>query len=137
MSEIVQYFKEIPPFTRYFISSVFISSFAMTYKLLSPYTMILDFSAVFKKLQIWRLVTTFLYAGPFSQSFLFSLVMIYFTLRRCEEFYKTKYPEFATMVLFNMLAVCFYSFIYGDVMVLHDAFVFSLMYIWCKQQPDM
>lgn len=78
-----------------------------------------------------------MFAGPFSQSFLFSLVMIYFTLRRCEDYFKTRYPDFVVLVLFNMLAVCFYAAIYGDYMVLHNPFIFSLTYVWCKLEPDL
>jgi hypothetical protein len=66
MSEIAAFYKSIPPFTRYFMTGVFALSFAMTYKIMSPYSMLLDFPSVFKKLQIWRLFTTFLFAGPFS-----------------------------------------------------------------------
>ena len=35
-----------------------------------------------------------------------------------------------------MLAVLFYSFIYGDYYILHAPFVFSLNYVWCKLEPD-
>ena len=44
--------------------------------------------------------------------------MAYFTLRRIEELYKEKYPDFAVLILFNMVAVAFYAFIYGDHYVL-------------------
>jgi hypothetical protein len=35
-----------------------------------------------------------------------------------------------------MFACLFYSIIYGDYMILHVQFVFSLMYVWCKLEPD-
>ena len=136
MSELADYYKSIPPFTRYFITGVFVMSFGMTYQLISPYSMLLDETA-YKKLKVWKFVTTFMFAGPFSQSFLFSLIMIYFTLRRAEEYFKNKNADFAVLILFSMVATWFYSYIYGNVMVLHNSFVFSLMYVWCKLQPDL
>ena len=42
-------YKEIPPFTRYFMTVTFAPSFGMTYKLLNPYHLLLDFEMVFKK----------------------------------------------------------------------------------------
>ena len=66
MSEIMEFYKSIPPFTRYFMTGVFALSFMITYKMVSPYSILLDFSLVFKKLQLWRLFTCFLFAGPFS-----------------------------------------------------------------------
>ena len=65
MSDLKQYYMEIPPFTRYFITGVFVMSFGMTYGLINPYSMLLD-ETVIKKLKIWKFVTTFLFAGTFS-----------------------------------------------------------------------
>lgn len=109
----------IPPFTRYFITSVFVTSFGMTYKLINPYYLILE-PSVIKKLQIWRFFTSFIFAGSFSQSFLFSIIMMYFTIRRCEEHFKNKNADFALLVIFMMFACLFYSLIYGDYMILHN-----------------
>jgi hypothetical protein len=62
--------------------------------------------------------------------------MMYFTLRRCEEFFKTRYPDFTVLIIFNMFAVALISFLYGDYLALNASFVFSLMYVWCKLEPD-
>lgn len=101
------------------MTAVFIASFGMTYSILSPYQLILDFHYVYSKFHLWRIFTTFIFAGKFSQSFLFSIITMYFTMRRCEEYFKTKYPDFVVLLLFNMFAVCFYAYIYGDYMILH------------------
>ena len=61
---------------------------------------------------------------------------MYFTVRRCEEYFKGRSAEFAVLLLFNMFMCLFYSLIYGDYMILHNQFVFSLMYVWCKLEPD-
>lgn len=136
MDDLLSFYKEIPPFTRYFMTAVFIASFGMTYSILSPYHLILDFHYLFSKFHLWRIFTTFIFAGKFSQSFLFSMITMYFTMRRCEEHFKTKYADFVVLILFSMFAVCFYAYIYGDYMILHQPFVFALMYIWCKLEPD-
>lgn len=135
MSEIAEYFKSIPPFTRYFMSGVFLMSFGMTYKLANPMWFILEPNVIWK-LQLWRLFTTFMFAGPFSQGFLFSIMMIYFSCSKIEEHFKNKSAEFMTLVVLTGLICIFYSFIYGDYMVMHSPFMFSLMYIWCKLEPD-
>lgn len=118
MSEIKQAYMEVPPFTRYFITAVFCTSFGLTYRLLNPYLLLLE-PNVIKKLQLWRFLTTFIFAGSFSQSFLFSMIMMYFTCRRIEDHFKGKQADFAVLILFNMFACLFYSMIYGDYMILH------------------
>ena len=137
MSDLRQMFMEIPPFTRYFMSSVFLLSFGMTYKLINPYHLLLDFGLLFKKFHIWRLLTPFLFAGTFSQSFLFSLVMMYFMLIRTEQLFKNKYGDFMTLVLFLMFTTMLFSWIYGNYMVLHSPFIFAMMYVWCKMEPNV
>ena len=136
MDDLLRYYKEIPPFTRYFMTATFLLSFGMTYKLIGPYYLILDFELLFKKFHLWRLLTPFVFAGPFSQSFLFSLVMTYFMLVRTESLFKTRYADFMTLCLFLMFAVTLFSWIYGNHFILHDQFIFALMYVWCKMEPN-
>lgn len=137
MSDLMQMYKEIPPFTRYFMTSVFLLSFGMTYKLINPYHLLLDFGLVCKKFHLWRLLTPFLFAGTFSQSFLFSLVMMYFMLVRTESLFTTRYADFMTLILFLMASTMLFSWIYGSHMVLHDPFIFAMMYVWCKMEPNV
>ena len=66
MSELKEYYTSIPPFTRYFMTVVFFSSFGLSYGLIKPDHIILDFEKVFKSFQIWRIFTNLVYAGKFS-----------------------------------------------------------------------
>ena len=136
MSDLSSYYNSIPPFTRYFVTAVFASSFAMTYKILSPYSFILDYQLLFKKLHLWRFFTTFLFAGPFNPNFIFTMLTCYFSLVRCEEYFKGKAAKFMTLVVFLMVTVALYAAIYGNSMVLHGSFVSAMMYTWCKHDPN-
>jgi Derlin-2/3 len=82
-------FMAVPPFTRYFLTSVLATSFGLTYGMINPYYMLMT-DSVIKKLQVWRFLTTFIFAGPFNQGFLFTIIMMYFTCRRIEEYFKGK-----------------------------------------------
>jgi len=142
MDNVKKFFNEIPPFTRYFVTGTFLLSMFMTYKVISPYSLILDYEAVFspwkswKNIQIWRLVTTFMFAGSFGPAFLFKMMMCYFTAKRVDEQFKTQAKELLTLLLFCAFTIMVYSFIYGETMVLHGSFLFSLMYVCCKLDPD-
>jgi Derlin-2/3 len=70
---------KILPVTRYYLGGTLLMSFCMTYRIISPYVLFLDFPSVFYQGQIWRLVTTFFFAGGFSMNFLFAMMMIYYT----------------------------------------------------------
>ena len=52
MEGIKEAYFAIPPVSRYYISLVFLQSFAVTYKLINPYYLILDFDKVLGSLQV-------------------------------------------------------------------------------------
>ena len=81
--------KRIPPVTRYSLGLTLLLSFCCTYSILSPYSLILDWTAVFQG-QVWRIITTFFFVGPFSMSFLFGMMMIYYSMKTIEEYFGDK-----------------------------------------------
>ena len=134
-NDFITWFKQFPVFTRTFTSLVFFTSLLSTYGILNPYHLVLVFEKVFK-LQIWRLFTTFIYAGTFNPSFLFTMMMAYFTANRVDEAYKNKPAELLTMLTFCAFCVMIYSLIYGNAIVLHNSFVFALVWVVCKLDPE-
>jgi Derlin-2/3 len=75
----MKFIRQVPPLTRYMVGGTFMISLGMTYKLLNPYNMVLVYENVFKNFHIWRLLTTFMFAGSFGPGFLFAILMAYFT----------------------------------------------------------
>ena len=53
MNDIKEAYFSVPPISRYYMTAVFVLSFSMTYKILSPYSLILDFEAVFYRFQVY------------------------------------------------------------------------------------
>merc|ERR1712046_34632 len=90
MDELKAGYMSVPPFTRYFMTSVFLLSFGMTYKMIDPYSLLLMFDKLWR-FQLWRLITPYLFVGPFSQSFLFAMISMYMFLRRIEDLHQHKY----------------------------------------------
>ena len=62
--------------------------------------------------------------------------MMYFSLSKIEEYFKNKAAEFMTCIMFVSFFSILFAFIYGDYMVMHQPFLFALMYVWCKLVPD-
>jgi len=112
-------------------------SFCMTYSIISPYKLFLDFPSVFYQGQIWRLITTFFFAGGFSMNFLFAMMMIYYTFSQVESHFKNKESELATMLLFNAVTGIIYGWLASEFMVMQSPYVFSVLYVWSKLVPDL
>jgi hypothetical protein len=47
MDQIKEAYMAIPPISRYYITLVFLESFATTYKIVNPYLLLLDFDKIF------------------------------------------------------------------------------------------
>eukprot|EP00347_Sterkiella_histriomuscorum_P011224 403373270 len=104
--------------------------------MLNPYSIMLDLEKTFYSVQLWRLITTYCFAGTFSMNFIFTMLMLFYTFKACEESYAQKYPEFVWMLVFNAFATFVYSWIYGNHFFLMSAFEFSVLYVFCKNEPD-
>ena len=76
----------IKPVTRYYLGITLFFSFAMTYAIIPGDKLILDWHSVFHG-QIWRVLTTFFVVGPFSMSFIFGMLMVYYSLSSMEEYF--------------------------------------------------
>jgi len=108
----------------------------MTYGIISPYSLLLDWTAVFQG-QVWRIVTTFFFVGPFSMPFLFGMMMIYYTISSIEEYFgRDKQADLGTMLVFNALVGLVYAYLANDYTVMQNPFLFSIIYVWSKFVPD-
>jgi hypothetical protein len=49
------------------------------------------------------LLSAYAFAGPFSMNFIFTMMMLVYSFKGCETYYKDKYPEYAMLLLFNYI----------------------------------
>jgi hypothetical protein len=133
-----QWFNSIPRVTRTLLSTVFVTTCLTQFGLLSPYTLILDYSAVVDKWQLWRLVTSTLFAGKFSFGFVMSLYFLSNFGGKVElsDRFANSPHDFITFVVFIILVIASIAlFITGQVMTL-PSFTFALLYYWSRCEPE-
>lgn len=80
-----QWYAEIPIVTRTFLTLSTITALAVTFDLLSPLSLYLNYGLVFGEGQVWRLGTSFLFFDRISVNFVFHVYFLYFYCRRLEE----------------------------------------------------
>ncbi len=135
MEDIKTYLRQIPPVTRYYMSATLLLSFCVTYQIIPNYQVYLIFDLV-RQGQIWRILTTYFFAGGFSMNFLFAMMMIYWAVSNIEKHYEGRAPDLATLLLFNALTVMIFGWLASEYMMLQSSYVFSLLYVWTKLVPD-
>ena len=108
---------QVPPVTRYFTGLTFLLSFCMTYQIISVYKLFLIFEDVGHG-QIWRIFTTYLFAGPFSMNFLFAMMMNYWAVNNIEKHFQNREGDLATLLIFNAMTTMFFGWLASEYMVL-------------------
>ncbi|KAF9486193.1 DER1-domain-containing protein [Pholiota conissans] len=83
MDQLIAEIKKIPPVTRFLVASSLGVTVPVLMKLVSPYSIVFFRPLVTKKLQIWRLYTSFFLGGD-GLAYLFDLVMLYRTANDIE-----------------------------------------------------
>jgi Derlin-2/3 len=136
MDDFKAYIRQVPPVTRYYMGTVLLLTFCVTYKIVSPYDVLLDWSKVWNNYQVWRIITSFFFAGGFSMPFIFVMMMIYWGMNSVEKHFEGRQADLATLLAFNAVVILFYAWLADMSLVMQDKYVFSLIYVWSKLVPD-
>jgi hypothetical protein len=136
MEDIKKYIKQVKPVTRYYMGLCFLMSFCVTYKIVSVFAVLLDWKEVWNNYQVWRIFTSFFFAGGFSMSYIFTMMMIYWGINSIETYFDKRQADLATLLFFNAFVALFFAWLADDCLVMQDKFIFSLIYVWSKLVPD-
>ncbi|KAJ3299383.1 Derlin 1 [Borealophlyctis nickersoniae] len=103
LAEITDFFKAIPPITRFLFSALFFTSVAAQIGIVSPWQLLLIPDFVYRKFQLWRLVTCYLW-NPLGFAFLMNLYFIYTQSRDLETgLFAGRKADYVFFLLFSML----------------------------------
>ncbi|XP_040859468.1 derlin-3 isoform X4 [Ochotona curzoniae] len=95
-------FLQVPAVTRAYTAACILTTAAVQLELLSPFQLYFNPHLVFRKLQVWRLVTNFLFFGPLGFSFFFHMLFVFRYCRMLEEgSFRGRTADFVFMFLFG------------------------------------
>ncbi|XP_020833320.1 derlin-3 isoform X5 [Phascolarctos cinereus] len=101
-------FWQVPAVTRAYTAACVLTTAAVQLELITPFQLYFNPDLIFRKFQVWRLVTNFLFFGPLGFSFFFNMLFLF--------------------QLFGLLASLFF---------LGQAFTIMLVYVWSRRNPDL
>jgi hypothetical protein len=64
------------------------------------------------------------------------MMMNYYTINNIEKHFENKEAELATLLIFNAITSIFFGWLASEFMIMQTTFVFSIMYVWSKLEPD-
>lgn len=137
---IQDWFKSIPLITKGFLVSTLLSGALLSFGMISPMDLVFVWPLVKNKFNVWRLFTSFIYAGPFSFNFAMHTYVLY---ENCKRYEANPFntgaggtsADFLWMLLVTMGILLVIAF-YFDLMVLSEPILYVIMYVWSRREPD-
>eukprot|EP00744_Colponema_vietnamica_P008446 GILI01012049.1.p1 GENE.GILI01012049.1~~GILI01012049.1.p1 ORF type:complete len:240 (+),score=39.34 GILI01012049.1:75-794(+) len=135
MSFIEEWFKDIPPITRTYMTLSFLTTAACALELVSPLSLYFNFKLIFQKYQIWRLFTNFWFFGLFGLDFLFHLFFLVRYSRLLEEnSFRGRTADFVYMLLLGAASMTLVA-PFLDINFLGSSLAFMMVYVWARRNP--
>jgi len=141
-SDIQDWFKSIPLFTRCWFGGSVIFSLIGRFRLVHPYWFIITWESFVTKFQIWRPITALLYyhvpGTRYQVSFhwLIILYWLYSYSKRLETgVFDGRPADYLFMLLFNLTLSTMTS-LFLNIIIMMDQMVLSVVYVWCMINKD-
>ncbi|KAF1891812.1 hypothetical protein Lal_00031621 [Lupinus albus] len=132
------YYRSLPPVSKIYGVTCLMTTAAYYLQLYDAWNIALDYGLVFKRFQVWRLITNFFFLGPFSLPFAVRLIMIAkygVSLERGP--FDKRTADYVWMFIFGALSLL----VMAAVPFLRSPFmgtslVFMIAYIWGREFPN-
>lgn len=136
MTEITDWFRSLPVFTRYWFGLSVVFPILGRFRLVSPQYLVLTYDLFVRKFQIWRPVTA-VFFYPMGFHYLVNLYFLYTYSIRLETGLFDGHPaNYLFMLLFNWICIVIVALL-SDLMLLMDPLVLSVLYVWCQLNKDV
>jgi Derlin-2/3 len=135
--DIVSWYMEIPPVSRVYFTSAFLTTTCCAIEVINPYDLYYSSELIFAG-QIWRIISPFLFFGLFSIDFMFNM---YFLLRHCRQLeegdFRGRPSQFILMILFGIGMICCMTPFLHSHNFLGSALTFMMSYVWGRRNEDV
>ncbi|XP_073079068.1 derlin-3 isoform X2 [Manis javanica] len=130
-------FLQVPAVTRAYTAACVVTTAAVQLELLSPFQLYFNPHLVFRKFQVWRLVTNFLFFGPLGFSFFFNMLFVFRYCRMLEEgSFRGRTADFVFMFVFGGVLMILLGLL-GSLFFLGQALTAMLVYVWSRRSPQV
>nr|GEZ07781.1 derlin-1 [Tanacetum cinerariifolium] len=132
------FYHSLPPITKAYATVCVAATTLATLKLLPIYYIALVYGEVFYRLQVWRLVTNFIFLGPFSINFGIRLLMILrYGVQLENGPFNRRTADFLWMMIFGAATLLVLAALpFFETFFMGVSLVFMLLYVWSREFPN-
>lgn len=140
MSDFQTWYKQVPIFTRMWLTGTLAFSLLARFGIIPAHYLILQQVGVFQKLQLWRPMTAVLFY-PLNPNtgfhFMMNCFFLYHYSKQLEtDQFKQKPGDYFYLLFFNWI-LCLLIGLLMNLPLLMDPMVLSVLYVWCKLNKDV
>ena len=134
---IEDWYRGLPKVTRGYMTAAMGTTVLVQLELLAPTLLFLDFEAVGTQLEVWRLMTNFVFFGGFGMPFCFSML---FLVRYGRELEAKRFEGRASDFLWCLMGIGLIqiavAFVMGSMPFLSSAMLSSIVYLWSREYSE-
>eukprot|EP01126_Amoeba_proteus_P027344 TRINITY_DN2713_c0_g1_i3.p1 TRINITY_DN2713_c0_g1~~TRINITY_DN2713_c0_g1_i3.p1 ORF type:complete len:231 (-),score=20.95 TRINITY_DN2713_c0_g1_i3:70-762(-) len=134
--DLEQWWRSLAPVTKYLFAGTFVLTLAAHFRLINSMYLILDWNSVYRKFEIWRLVTCFLFQGRLGFHFLINLMFLIQYGTSIERGNFEGIADYLTFILFCALVLLIPGFLI-PLPILGTALILSIIYYWARKNPNL
>eukprot|EP00045_Choanoeca_perplexa_P002014 m.22671 g.22671 ORF g.22671 m.22671 type:complete len:245 (-) comp11279_c0_seq1:187-921(-) len=132
-----EWYASMPKVTKFLFTGALVTTLAGNFGLVSPYALLLNFSAIYNKFEIWRLMTGVLFFGKLGFPFLINLYFLYNYSNNLEKgLFDRRTADYVFMITIEWIILLVVAFFMNMPMV-GVPLVISILYVWCNVNPEM
>lgn len=127
---------QIPPVSKAYLMAATILMVCCSLEVVSPLSLYLNWSLVFREWQVWRLITCFLFVGSVGMRSIWILyIMILYCSNLEEVAFRSRSAEFLWMLIISAAMLLTASLFVGTGFFFSSALINVMAYIWARRNP--
>lgn len=134
------WYNNLPIITKTLLTGGLLLAASIALHLLNPQLLPFLWPNIWKKFEIWRLFTSFLFAGTFGFPFVMHMYMLYQNSLRYEmNPFNTgaggTSADYLWMLIFGVTVLSILAYVF-EFYFLSEPLLYMISYVWCRREPD-
>eukprot|EP01066_Platyproteum_vivax_P007120 Platyproteum_vivax@DN2712_c0_g1_i1.p1 len=127
----------LPPVTKFYVTATVILTLLVSFDVLSPFSLYLNWNLIMKQFQVWRVITCFLYIGQLNLSLLWHIYILVLHCSNLEEAsFGNDSASFLWMLIVSITMLLGLSVFTGNNTAFFGECLFAVIsYLWGRRNP--
>eukprot|EP01123_Difflugia_compressa_P013970 TRINITY_DN681_c1_g2_i1.p1 TRINITY_DN681_c1_g2~~TRINITY_DN681_c1_g2_i1.p1 ORF type:complete len:256 (+),score=27.59 TRINITY_DN681_c1_g2_i1:51-770(+) len=137
MSDLENWWKSLPPVTKWLFTASFATTIAANFGLIPASWLVLDFYRLYRNFEIWRLVTPFIYHGRLGFPFLMNMMfLVRYGSSVEKDCFMNETADYLWMIIIGGLLLLLPGY-FVPLPILGISLIMMIIYYWARKNPDI